>query len=751
MKSRKPVWIAALCLCSAIAIAVAFTAHTTHVQAAKHVVQVQGKRTTIAQPAVYLASPALRNAMLAESTAPIRVSVTPQRGYNPSLPEVEEFTLTPPNPEKGMTKTTLRVSFPQGAAEKLASQVPFTLGDQNVVLQRSADNPSEFVTQVDFDWQSFAKVQQQRKDLAETGRVIPVFQGRRLLRMDKIEFIDPAEVLGALPSHQSIHFTPQILEETDFTIDPQTELMITDPNVVEDPNRTFDPCPNGQPGTTQMGAWTFGRLMLSISGQTDATNITNIESADTMVHNLLEFWANDQTGMHAINSFSVLRRPGIGQVMSASTWPLDPGGVNNDIRVAPFQLNAIVNRMDIGEGSSPLNAGELRLVFGYAPCASNGDDGQGLNFNVIFEYNVPTAVASGCTGNKSVQAWADLWQNVENDFEACEPNGAFREVCQASDQNPNPIADIQIITDKVITVSAGGQFNLAAFRSNENVLNQNQGGPNEDWELRQFGLTGLGGSAPPSFVEVPLFETPEGSPLTSVDGQPMPNFGLNYVPGEGNLICIDQQSGQNCEANVLEAFINQNQSSIDFPGTYQVPAMFGSGITGQQPFQGASAFQAGSPGAFWNASGISNNTTRMEFSENTCNGCHGAEVQTSFKQVEVRHPLPLNQNPQPSPLSAFLVGCSFCNGSSCPGGALTSPCVPPANACNLQNTLSQNGACPQPPSEVVQDPAMGSGHNNTIPGDLSRRATYMMGVLGGNCQGDQLLRGVLQHRPSFSH
>lgn len=87
MKSKKQVWIAALCLLSAMAMAIAFSAHTHHVQAAKHLGL--GNRTSIAQPAVYLASPGLRSAMLAETTAPSRVTVTGQGGYNPNLPQVE--------------------------------------------------------------------------------------------------------------------------------------------------------------------------------------------------------------------------------------------------------------------------------------------------------------------------------------------------------------------------------------------------------------------------------------------------------------------------------------------------------------------------------------------------------------------------------------------------------------------------------------------------------------------------------------
>src|SRR6201999_2608679 len=110
-------------------------------------------------------------------------------------------------------------------------QIPMTLGDQNVVLQRSADDPRIFSAQIDFDWSAFAQEQEQRKELANAGRVIPVFQGRRFIRIDKVEFVDPVDLQAAFQSHQPVQFTPKVLEGTGFTIDPQSELMITDPNI----------------------------------------------------------------------------------------------------------------------------------------------------------------------------------------------------------------------------------------------------------------------------------------------------------------------------------------------------------------------------------------------------------------------------------------------------------------------------------------------------------------------------------------
>ena len=98
MKSRKLVWIAALCLLSATVITVSLRARPTGVLAAQHSIS----RASLAQPAAYMSSASLRaaaisNALLSdEAGSALRVSLNMQRISGPLLPPVEEFTLTPP-------------------------------------------------------------------------------------------------------------------------------------------------------------------------------------------------------------------------------------------------------------------------------------------------------------------------------------------------------------------------------------------------------------------------------------------------------------------------------------------------------------------------------------------------------------------------------------------------------------------------------------------------------------------------------
>lgn len=112
-------------------------------------------------PTAHLTNPALRTAtvpdgMVDDDGFPLRVTEI-AKSKPPMLPMVEEFVLTPPDTAQGASKTTLAVRFPATQAASLASSIPFTLGRQNVVLQRSQQNPNTFVTLVNFDWQALSR------------------------------------------------------------------------------------------------------------------------------------------------------------------------------------------------------------------------------------------------------------------------------------------------------------------------------------------------------------------------------------------------------------------------------------------------------------------------------------------------------------------------------------------------------------------------------------------------------------------
>jgi hypothetical protein len=611
VKSRAQAWTITVCLLAAMAVIIGLRTRSANAQSNDQ----SARRVAVVQPQPHLSTVSLRSAtvpapMLLDGEAvPAQRAASPgKRRANSDLPVVEEFVLTPPNPALKIYKTQLSVKFPGLAAEGLAAAIPLTLGNQNVVLRRSANDPAVYTAAVDFDWKTFTREQQQRKDLADTGREIPVFEGHQFVRMDRIHFVDPDEIRTAVESHQSIQFTPQILEGTGFTIQPAQELMIVAPSVVEDPARTWDPCTSVG---TPTGAWTVGTLMTALAnGRVDPR---------TMVENWLNNWTNNNL---VINTFKVNPRPGMPSKL-LNTWPRIAGKL--DLVNAPMRLNAIVNRIDLGQTGGTPGGGELRFIFGVtSPCPhglGRGGEATPQLFDVIFEYTVPHV--SGCS---QVQSWANQWHALDND--------------------PNFNRDLQRITDQVVTISAGASANLNRIRTNETLLSDSTTPPGQGWEMREF-LFSSG-----VLSETTVAETPQGDP---------------YTTDWNALTCAPYT--QACNAALLNTWINANQSIITFPGFYTLPNSFAGA-----PFLGASAFQPVSPpgSIWWLTRGQIGANTRATFSANTCNACHGAETATANEQVMNRI------KGQQATLSGFLVGCNGNHGSACSVSQLcplTAPCV----------------------------------------------------------------------------
>ncbi len=651
---RIGVWLGAVIV---IVIVLGFKVKPPSVQASLGSVA-EPKQAFVAQPAAPELSASLAAAGLSMSARQAE-SVTGQptqaeAGASVDLPPVEEFILTPPNPGHNMYKTNLAIRFAPTAAERLASSVPARLGDQSVVWQRSADDPAIYSTSVDFDWNALTQEQARRQIQAEEGKLIPVFEGHRLLRMERMQFVDPEEIRQALQSYHPIRFTPQVLQGDPLSIVPGHELLINSIGVVEDPARTWDPC--ARTGT-QMGVWTFGALMTAIANDNPSTHLI----ADAMVESWLAEWSFQQN----VNHFPVSARLGMLSVLrSWRSFASDRNG-NIDISQAPFQLNAIVNRIDATSLANP--SGELRFVFGYAPC-SGGGEGQPATFNVIVEYHVPVAQCS----------WATQWHSLD-------PVIAGPAFSRALEQ----------ITDQV---TPNGSLNVAAVRTNESFTS-NFG----IWEQKQFALSSG------ALVEVPIEQTPNGDPATG-------RTDFNQET------CVP---GTNCQAATLTNYINTFQQEI-LNNNYQVPTAFPNPA---DPFLGGSAFNGASVSqlAFWQGNPPPNsNQARSIFSGNTCNGCHGRETFVKFQQTENRQPGPPS-SAAPSVLSAFLVGCSTSSQNN-PLTNQTGPCPePPTNACNLQNTLTRTPAC----ISWVQDPGDPSGNTINQFAELSRRAQNLSTILRG--------------------
>lgn len=162
-------------------------------------------------------------------------------------------------------------------------------------------------------------------------------------------------------------------------------------------------------------------------------------------------------------------------------------------------------------------------------------------------------------------------------------------------------AALQAITDRftardAMSDTVNGSA-LIDIRTNEIALSF-------QWELREFRLSPTTGFLDP----VPVFQTPDQS--------------FNF-------------------SEKLGRFINENEASI-VAETHEAPLSFEGA-----PFGGASVFNNID---FWDAPGVVNPEARHKLSLNTCNGCHGAETNTTFLQVGVRFP------GEQSTLSPFLTG-----------------------------------------------------------------------------------------------
>jgi hypothetical protein len=728
MRSRKQLCVAALSLFSALALIVAGALHSPTAGAAWHAVASQPKG--LVQPAAYVASTA---PALAADMIPLdifggqRVNTSTLLSTNPLLPDVEEFTLTPPNPDQGSESTMLSVRFNSAATAKMSAQIPMTLGQQNVVMQRSLENPSVYFTQVDFNWERFIQLQQRRKQLAAQGKSFAVYNGRNFLGK-QMQYIEPGVIQKAIKQHQAISFTSGVLLGGDgAVVVPDHHLMVIDTHVVEDgaieqqngaSGRTYDACISADPGN-QDGAWTFKTLWMA------ALNTTSQAVAEQKLDDFLYNWQHNLT----VNGFTVKTRPDIGTLASPSgggsdflaNWPVDTSNLcsENGVQtycpslIAPVRLNAIVNRIDLAGQPNQTNAGELRFVFGVTAGNQPGQQCASQSappFNIIFEYHVPQSY--------TLQTWATAWKALPTDnfaYTSCPADGCYVPLLQSN------------ITDNVVKatsckINAITNTCLFHIRTNEVLLNPGGGINNPSiWELREFKVTNGNNLNPNSITEIAVDQTPSDS--------------FNF--GGGSCYRGGTQNGEPActgDPTATATYIVANNDEIDqYEGTQPlVPQTYdGNSFLGGSSLN---AFENG-PGtvafSYWNTcSSLDHGCTlqlqpaqydaRRYFSANTCNGCHGFETNNNFQHVFNRVP------GQTSSLSNFLVGCAPNNNPAQCGTA------PGPDSCAVGNPNQQQCALNLPGQEQVPDPA----HSSNDPynfGDIANRVTILQtGMAPGN-------------------
>jgi hypothetical protein len=392
----------------------------------------------------------------------------------------------------------------------------------------------------------------------------------------------------------------------------EESLMITDTQVVQDPSRTNNACLRG--GAPD-GVWTFKHLMAEMA-----------TGSGLSTHDFVVGWLSKWLRPYVVNGDTVpARRQMFNQVIlpwahrSGVTATLSRLGVLTlggplNLDLAPFRLSAIVNRIDLGatsqgpslygggSSSQPVDAGELRFVFG----VQNLDTCSMLRFSVIFEYGVPI---TGCT---SVRDWAKEWTKLNDAGFA----GRF---------SAPWLAQLETMTESVV------QHGAAPSKGNQNALNQirtNEIGLASPWELREFTLG----------IEDPILDT-----NTPADG-PLRAHTVAMTPDDGAFSPTPHP--------VVDAFVlGDVLDGVPDPllggcsATYTVPGQFSGG-----PFRGGNAFTT--PPTHWEAAVDSSEEretcARHAFSLNTCNGCHFGDTDTAFLHVD--------PTVMPAALSNFLTG-----------------------------------------------------------------------------------------------
>ncbi len=189
---------------------------------------------------------------------------------------------------------------------------------------------------------------------------------------------------------------------------------------------------------------------------------------------------------------------------------------------------------------------------------------------------------------------------------------------------------------------------------------------------------------------------------------PDPRFNNKDAAPSGQPPC-NAVNDHTCVGGTVGLYINSVATNPVFQQTQGAAPPVPQNFDGSA-FLGGSALNLDSAGptapSFWNDTGIAqgNGTARIDFSFNTCNGCHGRETNTGFVQVTNRLP------GSPSGLSNFLLGNQ---GPQC--------------VIQTENLGSgSTGAC----RESVTDPTGQAGP--TLFGDVARRVLFLQNVCGNS-------------------
>ncbi|MCY1054753.1 hypothetical protein [Nannocystis sp. SCPEA4] len=496
--------------------------------------------------------------------------------------------------------TRIFVTLSKDDAGKLANPQVVGAGDEDAPIVLRDDGKGGDVEAGDlvFTGLAFADVEalkaraeaEAKQDVAE----VPQFVGRSVEKFVPATGIDLEKFLGGgvikLPGAPKLLFS---------LASARHSLMITDPSVVRDFKRTYDPCTGDGDA---MGPWGFGHLFTELANQ----SATGIDPAD-LVEDWLASWLTPQLPGSA--SVPVAARPMMQQLID--DWRNVSGGGALDLKQAPFRLLAIVNRIDLarrgkggggyggGIGGDFLDAGEGRFVFGLV--LPDGYKIEGYNkpgvldektncmltpFTVIFEYKIDRP---GC---EKVRDWAQQWRALDTLPFGSTYNAALQDI---TDQ----------FTAAGVSPDRGNGSALGQLRTNDFLMTF-------PWQMREHQLPVPSGFLTPHQVAdtVDLFHDGTNSLGTWI---------------ATNIMGLPPQS-----------FPWSGASDVPSPGTF---------------WDGAHATL--DTLLITSGPGNDGNDSRHNFSLGACSGCHARETDAEFTHVDNRTPLGRTQE---AILSEFLLG-----------------------------------------------------------------------------------------------
>ena len=542
--------------------------------------------------------------------------------------------------------TALQIKLPPPHNRELASSLVRVIGEvtaPHLVFRSDAlarigvigksPGPDFFTAFVTLSPDELAKIQRNEDQIAsgafgQTTRDSVLFSGRSAVARTNFQPVDASQftVGNAIPINRCFLRPVSTQKAWDQS------LFITSPDVVLNPDRTWDPCTGAG---TKGGVWTFAHLIREMANGSGKT-------PEDFVVDWLSLWLNS----YPVNSDSVAARTAMfSQVIQpwatasgvVATLVTNPGsGIRSvsltgplDLDIAPYRLEAIVNRIDLGETSTgggtygsitgrPVTAGELRFIFGVvqpSPWGAGTEASCGRkHFTTILEYGVP---GTGCS---RVVSWAQQWTQLQT-FPSF--TDAYR-------------AQLESMTESVVLHGAapakGNQNAIDQIRTNEIALGS-------VWELREFTLSD---------------ENPAAGTDTPSNGE-LRVHTVAQTPNEGAI------SPGGADPSVNAFVTGPVTAGLELPVTlpnhcnasFTVPFS----VSGT-PFRGGNALVA--PPDFWRANSAPSTPegicARHQFSLNTCHGCHrgdsgttGLGGSTSFVHADPASSIPVT-------LSKFLTG-----------------------------------------------------------------------------------------------